>query len=155
MTTAAASGPNAISHRAGSRPDHAPAKCDISSRSPPRFLPRKARCWVSANYGIVEIGCFWLLISCQNALWRHPFRSSDRLCSPANTAPRPPFRRCRVGALQSIRVFRPYGVASASNRCRKTGDTSPSFQPRGLRIEQGAQYAGLSPFFIEEPNSCR
>lgn len=27
---------------------------------------------------------------------------------------------------------------------------SPSLQPRGLRIEQAAQYTGLSPFYIEE-----
>lgn len=32
----------------------------------------------------------------------------------------------------------------------KTSGTSPSLQPRGLRIEQAAQYTGLSPFFIEE-----
>jgi histone H3/H4 len=34
----------------------------------------------------------------------------------------------------------------------KTSGTSPTFSitPRGLRIEQAAQYSGLSPFYIEE-----
>lgn len=31
-----------------------------------------------------------------------------------------------------------------------TSSVSPALQPRGLRIEQAAQYTGLSPFFIEE-----
>ena len=32
----------------------------------------------------------------------------------------------------------------------KTSGTSPSLQPRGLRIEAAASYSGLSPFYIEE-----
>lgn len=32
----------------------------------------------------------------------------------------------------------------------QTSGTSPSITPRGLRIEQAAQYSSLSPFYVEE-----
>ncbi|SRR5260370_772594 len=32
----------------------------------------------------------------------------------------------------------------------RASGTSPTLAPRGLRIEQAAQFSGLSPFYIEE-----
>jgi len=33
---------------------------------------------------------------------------------------------------------------------RRASGSFPTIAPRGLRIEQAAQYSGLSPFYIEE-----
>ena len=41
-------------------------------------------------------------------------------------------------------------MARSKPEPNKTSGTSPTIMPRGLRIEQAAQYSGLSPFYIEE-----
>jgi hypothetical protein len=40
-------------------------------------------------------------------------------------------------------------MSKSKTNAAKTSGTSPSITPRGLRIEQAAQYSGLSPFYIE------
>src|SRR3989442_894799 len=68
---------------------------------------------------------------------------------------------CRTFARDGVRrhvpaSIHPVGGPGLSSKkttsldAAKTSGTSPSLQPRGLRIEQAAQYTGLSPFFIEE-----
>lgn len=43
----------------------------------------------------------------------------------------------------------PKKLSVVADAC-KTSGPSPTFTPRGYRIEQAAAYSGLSPFYIEE-----